>query len=338
MVENQKPQSSSFLASWKNRIAIKFMMISLPFLVLICLSLLLVAPYWYRQHSLHALQDKARSIGQIATYSLAPAVIFEDQENIKEVLNSLSQSPEIEYIVVFEATGKEVSRFQRSKDFQPPAEEIRKTGFVQNKQFWNLYTEIKHQGNLVGYLVLGFSLRELQHQIFHIRRIIWFASFFIFALGLGIIYFLSLLITRPLRYMTRAVTQISSGNLDQRAEVKTTDEVGTLARSFNSMVERLQETLANLEEARENLEKKVEDRTSELKQQVEEKERIAQRLRESEELFRSMVETLGEGVVIVDPQENFLFVNQAARRIFNDFQEKLEGRNLKEFTAADQYG
>ena len=337
MTKTKTSSADSIFPSWKNRIVLKFMLISLPFLVLISLSLLLVAPYWYRQQSLQALQDKARSIGQIAAYSLAPAIIFDDQENIKEVLNSLTQSPEIDYIIIFDAKDKEISRFQRSQAFQPPAEEIRKTGFVQNNQFWNLYTEIKQQRNLVGHLALGFSLKELQHQIFHIRRIIWLASFFILAIGLGIIYFLSLLITRPLRYMTRTVTEIAAGNLDQRAEVKTSDEVGTLARSFNSMVEQLHKTLDSLEEARGNLEKKVEERTLELKQQVEEKEAIAKKLKESEELFRSMVETLGEGVVIVDPQENFVFVNQAARRIFNDYEEKLEGRNLKEFTSPSQY-
>ncbi|MBC7361675.1 MAG: diguanylate cyclase [Candidatus Aminicenantes bacterium] len=336
MAEDNRSGSTPFFP-WRSKIVFKFMIISLPFLILISLALFIIAPYWYQHHSLRDLEDKAQSIGQIASYNLAPAVIFEDSQNIREILLSLSQSPEIEYIIVYDTQGKEISRFSRSETVTINPEDIRQTGYTTNKKTWNLYTEIKHQDRVIGYLAIGFSLNEVYAQINHIRQIIGLASVLMFGFGLWLIYFLSSLITRPLRQMTETVKEIARGDLSRRAEVPTSDEVGLLATSFNTMVDQLQQTLANLQEARENLEKKVEERTAELKQQIEEKEAIAQKLKESEELFRSMVESLGEGVVIVDPEENFIFANQAARRIFNDYEGKLIGRNLKEFTTPDQY-
>jgi len=50
-----------------------------------------------------------------------------------------------------------------------------------------------------------------------------------------------------------------------------------------------------------------------------------------------MVESLGEAVVIVDPDERFVFANPAARRIFNDTENKLEGRSLSEFTSREDF-
>jgi GAF domain-containing protein/HAMP domain-containing protein len=55
------------------------------------------------------------------------------------------------------------------------------------------------------------------------------------------------IITRPLLRLTKTVETISEGNLAVRANVDTEDEIGVLARAFNSMTGRLSETLANLE-------------------------------------------------------------------------------------------
>ena len=183
---------------------------------------------------------------------------------------------------------------------------------------------------------MGFSLAEVYRQIKYIRQLITLVSALIFGLGLLLIYVMSSLTTRPLRRMTKTVQEISSGDLSKRTEVASGDEVGTLAKSFNLMVDRLHQSLSSLQEARENLEKKVEERTTELKQQIEEKERISLKLKESEELFRNMVENLGEAVVIADADQNFLFANQAANRFFEEFETGLVGKNLKDYLSSDQ--
>jgi signal transduction histidine kinase len=56
-------------------------------------------------------------------------------------------------------------------------------------------------------------------------------------------------ITSPLRRMTGAATRIAEGDLSQRVEVHSQDELGELARAFNSMAE----SLARNEEARRHL-------------------------------------------------------------------------------------
>jgi signal transduction histidine kinase len=54
-------------------------------------------------------------------------------------------------------------------------------------------------------------------------------------------------ISRPITDLTATATQIASGQLDQRAEVKGGSEVGLLAGAFNSMADSLTRTLTDLD-------------------------------------------------------------------------------------------
>jgi len=120
-------------------------------------------------------------------------------------------------------------------------------------------------------------------------------------------------------------------------EITSRDEVGLLATFFNRMLDRLAETMKGLEEARETLEKKVEERTAELQREIAERIQVEKKLREREDLFRSMVESLGEGVVIVDENEVFIFANEVAHRIFDAEDSSLVGCCLSDFMTADQF-
>lgn len=67
------------------------------------------------------------------------------------------------------------------------------------------------------------------------------------------------------------------------------------------------------------------------------KHQLEKRLRESEELLRTLVENQGEGVVIVDVNETFTFINPAAEAIFAAPNGTLIGRSLSDFTSAEMF-
>jgi PAS domain S-box-containing protein len=58
-------------------------------------------------------------------------------------------------------------------------------------------------------------------------------------------------------------------------------------------------------------------------------------LRDSEARFRTLVESQGEGVSLIDPEENCLFANPAANTIFGV--DSLFGRNLRDFMSHAQF-
>ncbi len=60
-------------------------------------------------------------------------------------------------------------------------------------------------------------------------------------------------------------------------------------------------------------------------------------LKESEEKYRLLIENQGEGIATADLDENFIFTNPAAEKIFGVPRGGLAGRNLKEFTSPEQF-
>lgn len=59
----------------------------------------------------------------------------------------------------------------------------------------------------------------------------------------------ALVLTRPLRRISRAARQLSDGHYDRRVTVRTKDELGQLARDFNSMADSLERKIAELNDA-----------------------------------------------------------------------------------------
>ncbi|MCA1840799.1 MAG: diguanylate cyclase [Actinomycetota bacterium] len=66
-------------------------------------------------------------------------------------------------------------------------------------------------------------------------------------------FYLAQLISRPLKELAEGANAIAAGNYEQHIEVRSRDEVGQLARSFNEMTRRLAIHIQELRESREDL-------------------------------------------------------------------------------------
>jgi PAS domain S-box-containing protein len=71
-----------------------------------------------------------------------------------------------------------------------------------------------------------------------------------FLVGLASVL-VTLKITRPVRQMTRVAEKIIEGDLDQMVEVRSHDDIGILARTFNVMTEKLRRSLESIKESEE---------------------------------------------------------------------------------------
>ena len=83
------------------------------------------------------------------------------------------------------------------------------------------------------------------------------------ATSLGI--YTSRWIAIPILRLSEASSAIASGNLDQTVDIKAVKELNVLAQAFNRMAGQLRESFNTLEKTNEELEKRVEQRTTELK-------------------------------------------------------------------------
>ena len=90
------------------------------------------------------------------------------------------------------------------------------------------------------------------------------STLFLIGLGMALIasLFLARRVVRPVRILREGVERIGTGDLGYRLDLKTGDEIEVLADEFNKMTTQLQESYSNLEQ-------KVEDRTRELTESLE---------------------------------------------------------------------
>lgn len=102
--------------------------------------------------------------------------------------------------------------------------------------------------------------------------------FLFLILSLVLIFFISFLsgryINRPFEELIRIAREVAKSNFQVRAEIKTRDEFGQFAKTFNKMIEELKISRLSLEEVKQVLEIKVQARTRELKELSEKQEEI----------------------------------------------------------------
>ncbi|MEM7066464.1 MAG: sensor histidine kinase [Cyanobacteria bacterium P01_B01_bin.77] len=99
-----------------------------------------------------------------------------------------------------------------------------------------------------------------------LARNILFIGFVATGLLLSGIYLLSRRITKPITEITKAAIQLQNGQLDQSLSVASKDEIGILAQAFNHMARQLQQSFIILETNNQELEVRVQERTSELEE------------------------------------------------------------------------
>jgi signal transduction histidine kinase/HAMP domain-containing protein len=97
------------------------------------------------------------------------------------------------------------------------------------------------------------------------------STLFMIGLGMALIasLFLARRVVRPVRILRQGVERIGSGDLAYRLDLKTGDEMEILADEFNKMTSQLQESYVNLEQ-------KVEARTKELTESLEQQTATSQ--------------------------------------------------------------
>ncbi len=101
---------------------------------------------------------------------------------------------------------------------------------------------------------------------------------------------------QPIGSLTKTVTAITEGDLERVAPVESDDEIGVLARSFNSMTSRLRNSLQNLEQ-------QVADRTADL---------------ESRSSYLQATAEVGKAIgTILDPNELISNVVETIRQRFD---------------------
>ena len=92
----------------------------------------------------------------------------------------------------------------------------------------------------------------------------------------GFRYFYGGALLVPIGNLVKGLGEVNSGNLDVRIDIQVEDEIGFMARNFNSMTQSIKAARKQLQEYAEQLEHKVEERTRELQKTLDDVQKLKQ--------------------------------------------------------------
>lgn len=120
-------------------------------------------------------------------------------------------------------------------------------------------------------------------------------------------------ITNPLAELVKRLEQGAQGDLSVRLDRHSDNEVGRLARYFNSFMDRLEDNSRNLEA------------------EIKERKEAEVALRFSENRYRSVIEAMPDAMVVYDMEGRVTYLNPAFTEVFGWSADECMGRKLDHF-------
>ena len=287
-----------------------------------------------------ALEDRAATSAAIAGLNTTAAIEFDDADSAAEVLSHFSAQPHVTQACIFDANRNLLARYVRAGLSPKPLPKI-PAGDFSGRIGWNrfgAFQRIYLKGQIIGTSYVEFDAGELQSRLFS------------FLITTGIVIILSLIaayvlasrlqsaISGPVLELAKAAFAISLANdYTVRVQQQSDDEIGFLVERFNDMMGRIQVRETALQQAHDELETRVEERTHELQIEVHERKQAEERLERQRLFLNAIIENNPVSIVAVDGDDVIEMCNPAFERLFLFRQNEAVGRRLVDLVVPDEY-
>ncbi len=269
--------------------------------------------YRFKELRVEDLNALANILGTNSTAPLA----FKDPNSAQDILRSLAAKPHILAAVIYDRDGKPFAVYHRGgpkESYLVPRVESDSSRFTSSRVL--IFQSINFQGEKVGTVFLEGDTVEYKQLL--IGYLLFF-GLIVAVVSLGAFAMAGRLqrpISNPileLAWTTKMVT--SSRDYSIRAGKSSEDEVGVLIDGFNEMLEQIQNRDIELSIARDDLERRVDERTIELEQEVADRQRAQEALHESEGRIRLLLDSTAEAIYGIDRNGKCTFCNPATLRL-----------------------
>ncbi|GLI38028.1 HAMP domain-containing protein [Geobacter hydrogenophilus] len=193
------------------------------------------------------------------------------------------------------------------------------------------------RGDYVGSLYVALSRDDLKGILGDSLRNILVSAVIGIVLTFLTAFHVARRLTMPLNALAGGVRKIESGDLRQRVEVTTADEVGELGEAFNRMARSLEErdrTIRATAHEQAELNRKLQEMNEHLEENVSERTTALQM-----EMGRleAILTGMAEGIAVTDREGKVILFNPAAQRIFEMVPPRVLGHTLEELCAGGEF-
>lgn len=314
---------------------LKLIIILTSFAVLWTAGAVYWAYFWktQRQELVEHYSNQARLIANAST----AALVNHDPLAVRELMAALSADSHIMSCRIYDEGGAVFASYQRSGEpedarlLTPPVEE--RAGFV--KGHVEASVKVEFQDKLRGWVFVRGDARRLYEQFW--KSLLLLCAIMAGASGLAVLIASRVhwIISRPILDLARTANEVAANNnYSIRAIKQSDDDLGHLVGSFNWMLTQIQARDAELEKNRAELEKRVAERTEELsranerlQQEVQERRRAEEALRNSQQKLLLHVQQTPLGVIDWNLDFEAINWNPSAEAIFGYKESEVIGRN-----------
>ena len=325
---------SSWQEQWWARRSVRDKL-AIPFALVVgamSLFVYLYFPSTMERRELAALEARGRSLGAVAAFGVQAAVVFEDERNMEAALEGIVGSGEVVYAQIRRPDGEVLSQvFDEGLGGEHDAE------VGPGQPLTSVTVPVTMNTDTIAEVMIMLSRADLRENLADMRRTVQIVALTMFFVGVLALIMISRVVTRPLFSIVDTAERISEGDLSRRAVVGSGDEVGQLATSFNTMVDRLQESRRELEGMNRGLEERVEERTRRWLEEQDQRVKAEEEKQELEAFFGQILDAVPLEVVVHDPEHRFLYMNPAAEPA-ERMRESMIGRTPGEVGLADRVG
>lgn len=270
-----------------------------------------------------------------------------DPETLKPtLLKFLLLNPEISEITIFKKEGEQFKEFVStgavsgqplgSNDLKYISQVLASDTAVSYRQSVGgkdvlyLFTPLHISGQLIGTYKITVSLFELEASIAsQARKMIIYIAVTILLYSLGAFFFVRVVITGPLNKLNDLTKSIEGGKFDEKANIRSNDEIGNLAQSFEKMSVKLHEYYLKLEtgikEKTAELEESKIDLENQQKALINVLEDVNQEKGVEESQSRSILENTNEGVILTNEKGEIKYINAAFEKMSGYSVDELKG-------------
>jgi len=247
-------------------------------LLLACAAFVIYDVVSFRRVMVDNLASLAAVIGDSSTAALT----FNDPFVAREILKSLNNQPHIVAACTYDKNGRPFASYHRNpaqKGLVFPA--AQPDGYEFRDDRLAMFRHIDLKGEKLGAIYIQSDLEELADRLRQYVSITVVVLLVSLLAGLALSSRLQRLVSEPILKLAATAKAVSSHkNYSVRALKTGEDELGQLIDGFNEMLGQIQARDAALQTAHDQLERRVEERTRELQQEIAERRRAEEGLQQ----------------------------------------------------------
>lgn len=232
-------------------------------LLLACLAFVVHDIFSYREVMRQDLSTRAQIIGNNSTAALS----FGDPKPVDEIMDALSADPHLVVACVYDSERRMFAHYPHSNVKIPFPERPGSQEAWFTSGHLNVLRDVTLNGRTIGSVFLRSDLRGLYSRVRYNAMVTAIVMLAAMAVAFLLSAWLQRVVSVPLTQLARVAVRIARDkDFSLRAPKLSDDELGDLVGCFNEMLDQIQARDAALRGSQDELERRVEERTGELRE------------------------------------------------------------------------